>query len=86
MLTLLVSLGCGGGVVVVVGVGGSGLEVTPHQSERSLPICVRILVFAVIKCVLLTSRLGKKKRMKKQQQCWPAWFDGRRLPFGAWSQ
>lgn len=69
MLTLLVSLGCVGGVVVVV--GGRGLEVTPHQSERSLPICARIFVFAVIKhaSVDIKTEKDKKKERKPVLAC-----------------
>ena len=57
MLTLLGSLGCVGGVVVVVGVGG-----TPHQSERSLPICARIFVFAVIKHAFVDIKTEKERK------------------------
>ena len=55
----------------MVVVGGRGLEVTPHQSERSLPICARIFVFAVIKdaSVDIKTEKDKKKERKPVLAC-----------------
>ena len=52
--------------MVVVGVGGRGLEVTPPQSERSLPICARIFVFAVIKHTFVDIKTEKEKKKERK--------------------